>query len=130
MGSNFQHVPIFLDVTECDNSISWCLQVQQTSERFLVFNCDCSTIYRNPALFSKKLFCTFHWSLHSLGVVQHWCSFPFRLPLGYVWAHRKLFVTFNMHIMFTWIKTKQCRFALLSICIFFIKLASSFFNMI
>ena len=46
MGNNFQHVPIFLDISESDNSISWCLQGQQTWEQFLVFNFDCSTIYR------------------------------------------------------------------------------------
>ena len=113
MGLN---VPIFLDVSESDNSISWCLQGQQTWEQFLVFNFDCSTTYRNAVLFSKELFCTFHWSLHSLGAVQRWSSFPFRLSLGYVWTHCKLFVIFNMNITFTWIKPWWYRFALLLIC--------------
>ena len=88
------------------------------------------TVNRNPALFRKQLFCTFQWSLHSLGVVQCWCSFLFRLSLGYVSAHRKLFVTFNMRIMFTWIKTWWYRFALLFIPVFSTKLASSFFILI
>ena len=98
-------VPIFLDVSESDKSISWCLLGQQMWEQFFVFNFDCSTIYENPALFWKWLLCTFHWSLHSPGVVQRRYSFPFRFPLGYVWTYCKLFVTFNMGIMFTWIKT-------------------------
>ena len=88
------------------------------------------TVNRNPALFRKQLFCTFQWSLHSLGVVQCWCSFLFRLSLGYVSTHRKLFVTFNMRIMFTWIKTWWYRFALLIIPVFSTKLASSFFILI
>ena len=88
------------------------------------------TVYRNPALFRKQLFCVFQWSLHSLCVVQCWCSFPFRLSLGYVSTHRKLFVTFNMRIMFTWIKTWWYRFALLFIPVFSTKLASSFFILI
>ena len=130
MGLNFLHVPIFLDVSEYDNSISWYLQGQQTWEQFLVFNFDCSTIYINPALFWKQLLCILHWSLHSLGVVQRSCSCPFRLHLGYVWTHRKLFVSFNMGIMFTWIKTWWYRFALLLISVFSSKLASSFFILI
>ena len=37
MRNNFQHVPIFLDVSESDNSISWCLQGQHMWELFLCF---------------------------------------------------------------------------------------------
>ena len=35
MGNNFQHAPIFLEFSESDNSIRWCLQGQQTWELFL-----------------------------------------------------------------------------------------------
>ena len=127
MGNNFHYFLIFLDVSESDNSISWCLQGQQTWEQFLVFNFDFSTIYRNPALFWKELFCAFHWSLHSLGFVQRWCSFLFRLSPGFFWTHRKLFVTFNMRIMFTWIKTWWYRFLRQFICVFSTQLPSTFF---
>ena len=44
--------------------------------------------------------------------VQRCCSLPFRFPLDCVWTHCKLFVTFNMGIAFTWIKTRWYRFAL------------------
>ena len=38
-----------------------------------------------------------------------WCCstfmfLPLQLSLGYVWTHRKLFITSNIGIMFTWIK--------------------------
>ena len=127
MVNNFQRDPIFLDVSESDNSISWCLQGQQMWKQIIVFDFDCFTIYGNPALLWNKLFCTFPWSLDYLGVVQPWCSFPFRLCVGYVWPHCNPFVTFNMRIMFTWIKRRSYRFALLFKCVFSTKLASSFF---
>ena len=43
-GTQFS-VSIFLDFSESDNIISWCLQGQQMWEQFFVFNFDCSTIY-------------------------------------------------------------------------------------
>ena len=57
------------------------------------------------------------WSLHSLGDVQRWCSFPFRLSPDYVWTHRKLFVTSNMRIMFTWIKSWWQICSVIQMCI-------------
>ena len=84
-------------------------------------------LYFLHALFWKWLFSTFSWSLHLLRVVRRWCSFPFRLSLGYFWTHRKLFVTFSM---FPWIKAWWYRFALLFICVFYTKLAFSFFILI
>ena len=96
-------------------------------------NCSCLTLIAPPYIeILHSFWNNFHWSLHSLGVVQLWCSFSFRPPLGYVWTHRTLFVTFNMiqYIMFAWINTQWYRFALLPICVFSTKLASSFFILI
>ena len=126
MGLNFQS-PSFWMLVNLTISADVC-RVNKCGNNFLYLIL-IAPLYKKSCTLLEIIVCTFHWSLHSPGVVQRWYSFSFRFPLGYVWTYCKLFVTFNMGIMFTWIKTWWYRFALLLICELSNKLASSFFNL-